>query len=53
MLDMKRIRENPEAIEKAIKRRHTDVDIAKLVELDEKRRSLIYEVEQQKAYMNK
>ncbi len=52
MLDMKRIRENPEAIEKAIKRRHTDVDIAKLIELDEKRRSLIYEVEQQKAYMN-
>lgn len=52
MLDIKRIRENPEGIQKAIQRRHTDVNISELLALDEKRRTLIYEVEQQKAYMN-
>jgi seryl-tRNA synthetase len=52
MLDIKRIRENPNEIENAIKRRHTDVNISDLLALDDKRRVLIYEVEQKKAFMN-
>ena len=53
MLDIKRIRKNPEALVAAMKaRRNKGADVSGLPELDEKRRSLIVEVEALKAKRN-
>ena len=53
MLDIKRIRKNPEALVAAMKaRRNKGADVSGLLELDEKRRSLIMEVESLKAKRN-
>ena len=53
MLDIKRIRKNPEALVAAMKaRRNKGADVSGLLELDEKRRSLIVEVESLKAKRN-
>lgn len=46
MLDIERIRENPAEIEKRLKSRQPDVQIDRILELDEKRRRLITEVEE-------
>lgn len=46
MLDIKFIRENVEKVKEAARNKRFDVDIDRLVELDEKRRSLIHESEQ-------
>ncbi len=46
MLDIEKIRENPEGIEKRLRTRDPNVEIGKILELDEKRRSLIKEVEE-------
>ena len=53
MLDIKRIRKNPEALVAAMKaRRNKGADVSGLLELDEKRRRLIVEVEALKAKRN-
>ena len=53
MLDIKRIRKNPEALVAAMKaRRNKGADVSGLLELDEKRRSLIVDVESLKAKRN-
>ena len=53
MLDIKRIRKNPEALVAAMKaRRNKGADVSGLLALDEKRRSLIVEVEALKAKRN-
>ena len=53
MLDIKRIRKNPEALVAAMKARlNKGADVSGLLELDEKRRSLIVEVEALKAKRN-
>ena len=53
MIDIKRIRKNPEALVAAMKaRRNKGADVSGLLELDEKRRSLIVEVESLKAKRN-
>lgn len=52
MLDIKRIRSNPEEIKRALKKRHGDYPIDKVLELDEKRRGLLKEVEEMKARQN-
>ena len=53
MLDIQRIRKNPEALVAAMKaRRNKGADVSGLLELDEKRRSLIVEVESLKAKRN-
>ncbi|MGN0808800.1 MAG: serine--tRNA ligase [Christensenellales bacterium] len=53
MLDIKRIRKNPEALVAAMNaRRNKGADVSGLLELDEKRRSLIVEVEALKAKRN-
>lgn len=41
MLDIKFIRENKEALKDAIQKKHIDLDLDKLLELDEKRRDLM------------
>ncbi|MBU5439366.1 serine--tRNA ligase [Tissierella sp. MSJ-40] len=52
MLDIRRIRKNPEEVIKALEKRHGNFPIDKVLELDEKRRSLLAEVEEMKAKQN-
>ncbi len=52
MLDMKFIRENPDFVKEAIAKKKTDVDIDKLLSLDNNRRDIIHEVEDLKAKRN-
>lgn len=53
MLDIKRIRNNPEEIIEALKKRRGDYPIQKLLDTDEKRREVIQKVESMKAEQNK
>ncbi len=53
MLDIKRIRQNPEELERAMKsRRNKGADVSGLLELDKQRRALLGEVEVLKARSN-
>jgi seryl-tRNA synthetase len=52
MLDAKLIRENPEMVRDSLKKRGTTFDLDRLIELDEKRRDLIKEVEALKNQRN-
>lgn len=52
MLDINRIRENKEEIEKALMKRSYKVDFTSVIELDDKRKSLIAETESLKAKKN-
>ncbi len=53
MLDIKRIRQNPQALTEAMrKRRGKGADVSALIELDTKRRELMQEAEQLKAVRN-
>ena len=53
MLDIKRIRSNPEALREAMrKRRNKGADVTELLALDEKRRELMQQVEALKARRN-
>ena len=54
MLDIKRIRQNPEALVEAMrKRRNKGADVTALLELDAKRRALILQTETNKAEQNR
>ena len=56
MLDLKRIRTNPEEIKKSLSNRGEDFDLGdidKVVDLDEKRRKILVEVENLKSTRNK
>ena len=53
MLDIKRIRNNPEEIIEALKKRRGKYPIQKLLDTDEKRREVIQKVESMKAEQNK
>ena len=53
MLDIKKIRENPEAVKQALLKRNYEVDFDVLLSLDEQRKKLITEVEELKAQRNK
>jgi seryl-tRNA synthetase len=46
MLDIEELRENPEEIENRLKTREKDLDIGRIIELDDRRRELIGEVEE-------
>ncbi len=52
MLDIRRIRKNPDEVVKALEKRHGDFPIQKVLELDEKRRNLLTEVEGMKSKQN-
>jgi seryl-tRNA synthetase len=52
MLDIKFIRENPEIVKKGIKNKNEKDTVDQILEFDEKRRSLISEVEDLKAQRN-
>jgi len=53
MLDIKRIRNNPEEIVEALKKRRGEYPIQKLLDTDKKRREVIQKVESMKAEQNK
>ena len=52
MLDIKILRTEPEKIKEALKKRSNPLDITPAIELDEKRREILSEVEQKKATQN-
>lgn len=52
MLDLRFIRAHPEIVKEGLLKRREDVDIDKLLELDENRRKLLSEVEQLKSRQN-
>ena len=54
MLDIKRIKENPDAIKAGMKAKEVDCDaiIDRILELDEQRRALIASSEERKAHQN-
>lgn len=52
MLDIRKIRENPDFFRAETKKKNSAVDIADIIALDEKRRTLIAEVERLKAVRN-
>jgi len=52
MLDIKRIRKNPEEVIKALEKRHGDYPIDKVLKLDEERRNILTKVEEMKAKQN-
>ncbi len=52
MLDIKILRQNPDRIREALKKRNNDLDISPAIELDLKRREILTEVEQKKAKQN-
>ena len=55
MLDIQRIKENPDAIKAGLKAKEVDCDaiIDRILELDEQRRALIASTEERKAHQNK
>lgn len=55
MLDIKRIKENPEAVKQALRAKEVDCDatVDRILELDEQRRALIADTEARKARQNK
>lgn len=52
MLDIKRLRSEPDEIRKALERRGIDAPLDEFAELDKKRREIIVEVEEKKALRN-
>jgi len=52
MLDIKILRNEPEKIKEALKKRNNDLDISPAIELDAKRRALLADVEAKKANQN-
>ncbi len=53
MLDIKRIRNNPEEVEELLKRRNSELNLKNVLELDKLRREKIVEAENMKAEQNK
>jgi len=52
MLDIKFIRQNPDAVKKALKDRDVNIDIASILALDDKRRRLLMDIEERRAQRN-
>ena len=52
MLDIKVLRQEPERIKEALKKRFNTLDIEPAIELDKQRRAILAEVEQKKAKQN-
>ncbi len=52
MLDIKRIRKNPQEVEELLRRRNSELSLDKVLELDKKRREILVQVEEMKARQN-
>ena len=53
MLDINRIRENPEGVKEALKKKLWDADFTELLEWDKRKKELIQFVEGNKSEINK
>lgn len=53
MLDIKIIRQDPDLVRQGAIKKHFDVDIDRILDLDEQRRTLIFKGDEQKATMNR
>jgi len=53
MLDVRFIRENPDLVQEAARKKHINVDIQELLEVDAQRRDLLTQIESLKALRNK
>ncbi len=53
MLDIKFIRENPDLVKQSIKNRKVNIDIGKLIEVDDKRKAVLSALEELRAQKNK
>src|SRR5688500_3796146 len=53
MLDVRFIRENPDLVQAAARKKHIDVDIQELLEVDAQRRDLLTQIESLKALRNR
>ena len=53
MIDIKYIRENPEKVKDACKKRYLECDVDKVLKLDEKKRKLLQDIEELRAKQNK
>jgi len=53
MLDLKFVRSNPDVVKDALAKRYADIDLDDFLTKEEKRRQIIFEVEQLKAERNK
>ncbi len=53
MLDIKFIRENKDVVQAGAKKKHVDIDIAKLIELDDERLKILKEVEELRSEVNR
>lgn len=53
MLDIKFIRQNPELVKEAIRKKYIDLDLNRFLSLDEKRLELLKEIENLRAIQNK
>ena len=52
MLDIKLIRNEPEKVRKALEKRKEKIDLGEVLDLDKRRREILYEVEQLKNMQN-
>ena len=52
MIDFKLIRDNPDLIHKSMKNRGVEIDLGQVIELDQKRREIVHEVDQYKQTRN-
>jgi len=52
MLDIKKVRQNPEIVVEALKKRGANLSLDEFLRLDEKRRKLLVDVEQKKFKRN-
>ncbi|MCP4641404.1 MAG: serine--tRNA ligase [bacterium] len=53
MIDIKLLRDNPDAVRDALGNRYSDIDLQPILDLDVRRRERLYEVEQLRAEQNK
>jgi seryl-tRNA synthetase len=52
MLDIKVIKNNPEAFRKAMRSRNKEIDVESIINLDDRRRTLVSETDSMKAEQN-
>ncbi len=53
MLDIRLIRERPEIVRAAIEKKHTNVDLDRIIDLDKEKRELLVKIENSRAERNK
>ncbi|UCD04685.1 MAG: serine--tRNA ligase [candidate division WOR-3 bacterium] len=52
MIDLKLLRDDPEKIRAALKKRNSDIDLGRIIEMDKKRRACMTDIQEQKSKRN-